>query len=268
MCTNDHVCEACRGRKFSNCFINKCTKGSRFKSLINTVELYFHYLHGYYQNVDRYIAVSKFYRNKMIKYGFGEHQVVYIPNYIDAGKYDLPYGDEGYGLYFGRLSYEKGVDYLLDAASGLGDLPICIAGTGPSEEQLKLIVAERNLDNVRFLGFVTGDELTSLIANASFTVMPSIWYENCPMSVLESLALRTPVIGAGIGGIPELIDHGIDGLVYEAGNADALVNAVRSIMQDGDRRRAMGDAGRRKIAEKFNKETHYRQLLSLYEEIL
>jgi glycosyltransferase involved in cell wall biosynthesis len=268
MYTNDRVCEACKGRKFYNCFINRCTKGSRFKSLINTIEMYFHYMLGYYQNVDRYIAVSKFYRDKMIEYGFGEGQVVYIPNYVDIGKFDRPYGDAGYGLYFGRLSYEKGVDHLLEAAAGLGDIPIYIAGTGPSETQLKAIVAERKLDNVRFLGFVTGDELTMLIAEASFTVMPSIWYENCPMSVLESLALRTPVIGADIGGIPELVEHGKDGLVYEAGNADALLNSVREIMRDDDNRRAMGEAGRRKIAEKFNKASHYRQLLSLYEDIL
>ena len=268
MYTNDKICEACKGRKFYNCFVKKCTKGSRFKSLINTIEMYFHYMLGYYQNVDRYIAVSQFYRQKMLEYGFREEQVVYIPNYIDIAKYDRPYGDAGYGLYFGRLSYEKGVDHLLDAAAKLGDIPIFIAGTGPSEEQLKAMVAERNLKNVKFLGFVTGEELISLIAEASFTVMPSIWYENCPMSVLESLALQTPVIGADIGGIPELVEHGQDGFIYEAGNADALVQTVRELMSDDDRRRSMGESGRRKIAEKFDKESHYKQLISLYEQIL
>jgi len=100
MYTNDAVCEACKGRKFYHCFTNKCTKGSSFKSLINTVEMYLHYLLGYYQNVDKYIAVSKFYRDKMIEYGFREDQVEYLPNYIDADLFCRPYANDGYGLYF------------------------------------------------------------------------------------------------------------------------------------------------------------------------
>ncbi len=267
MYTNDHVCEACRGRKFYNCFIKKCTKGSRFKSLINTVEMYLHYFLGYYQGVDRYIAVSQFYRDKMIEYGFSPQQVVYIPNFIDAAKFERPYADEGYGLFFGRLSYEKGLDHLLDAASRVSDIPLYIAGSGPLEAQLKQVVVERGLDNIRFLGFVSGDDLLDLISSASFTVIPSIWYENCPMSVLESLALRTPVIGAEIGGIPELVNHEVDGYTYEAGKGQALAEVMRAMMSDPEGRRKMGEAGRKKIVEDFNEETHYQQLIDLYQEI-
>ena len=262
------VCEACKGREFYNCFINKCMMGSRLKSLISTIEMYFHYMMGYYQNVDRYIAVSNFYRNKMIEYGFSEEQVRYIPNYIDANKYNLPYADKGYGLYFGRLSYEKGVDHLLEAAAIASDITFYIAGTGPSEEHLRNIVDKNQLSNVKFLGFVSGDDLQILISNASFTIMPSIWYENCPMSVLESLALKTPVIGANIGGIPELVDNDVDGLTYEAGNVGALVSSIKSLMQSTDKRRTMGEFGRMKIIDRFNKETHYQQLMLLYEELM
>ena len=267
MYTNGKVCEACKGGKFYNCFIKKCTKGSRFKSLINTVEMYFHYMMGYYQNVDRYIAVSKFHRNKMIENGFKEDQVVYIPNFIDVNKFQLPYDDKGYGLCFGRLSHEKGLDHLLDAAAIASDIPLYIAGTGPLEMELKEIVEQQNISNIKFLGFVSGDKLLNLISQASFTVISSIVYENCPMSVLESLALETPVIGSNIGGIPELVENNVDGFIYEPGNSKQLAEKMKQMMTDADARRAMGEAGRKKIVAHFDKEQHYKKLIALYEEL-
>ncbi|VAW50097.1 hypothetical protein MNBD_GAMMA06-59 [hydrothermal vent metagenome] len=268
MYSNDKVCEACKGRKFYNCFAKKCTKGSRFKSLINTVEMYLHYFLGYYQNVDRYIAVSQFYRDKMIEFGFSPEQVVCIPNYIDATQFERPYDDQGYGVFFGRLSYEKGLDHLLNAAALAPDIPLYIAGTGPSEQALKQAAKDRGLSNVKFLGFVSGDELLDLISKASFTVVPSIWYENCPMSVLESLALQTPVIGAEIGGIPELVNHEKDGYTYQAENDQALAESMRQMMLDSTRRQRMGEAGRKKIVKDFNETTHYQRLIDLYQEII
>ena len=175
--------------------------------------------------------------------------------------------DQGYGLFFGRLSYEKGVDHLLEAIEKLPGVPFKIAGTGPSEKQLHELTREKGLDNVEFLGFVTGDALIDLISKASFTVIPSIWYENCPMSVLESLSLRTPVLGADIGGIPELVDHGVDGLVYPAGDSEALASTISEMMESAERRAQMGEVGRSKIIRDFNEEVHYQKLLEIYKEV-
>ncbi len=268
MYTNNHTCEACTGQKFYHCTLNRCTKGSIVKSLINTIEMYFHYFMGYYQNVDRYIAVSQFHRNKMLENGFMSEQVVYIPNCIDGKKFHRPYQDEDYGLYFGRLSYEKGVDHLLEAIALRPEIAFYIAGTGPLEDSLKALVTDKGLGNVVFLGFVSGDNLLNLISRASFTVISSVVYENCPMSVLESLALQTPVIGAEIGGIPELVNNEVDGLTYAAGNSQALADAMQKIMLDGEVRHQMGLAGREKIVRDFNEECHYRQLMDLYQEII
>lgn len=267
MYTNNKVCEACLGKKFYNCFLKKCTKGSRFKSLINTIEMYLHYFLGYYQEVDRYIAVSRFFRNKMIDFGFSPEQVVYIPNCIDAAKFKRPYDDRGYGLFLGRLSYEKGLDHLLEAAALTPGISLHIAGTGPLESELKQKVEECGMENVKFLGYISGNELLDLISRASFTVISSVVYENCPMSVLESLALQTPVIGAKIGGIPELIDHGTDGFIYEAGNSRALADAMEDMMSDAGRRKKMGETGREKIIENFNEADHYQHLHELYKEV-
>jgi len=232
------------------------------------VEMYLHYFLRYYQNVDRYIAVSQFYRNKMIEFGFSPEQVVCIPNYIDASKFERDYADEGYALYFGRLSHEKGLDHLLEAAALVPNIPLYVAGTGPSEELLKKQALEKGLSNVKFLGFVSGDKLLDLISKASFTVIPSVWYENCPMSVLESLALRTPVIGAQIGGIPELVNEGVDGVTYQAENSQALADAMLAMMDNTEARKRMGEEGRNKIVADFNEQTHYKRLIDLYEEVL
>jgi len=267
MYTNGHVCEECKGKKFYKSFSNKCTKGSAAKSLISTAEMYLHYMLGYYQNVDQYIAVSKFYKQKMIDFGFQEDQVSYLPNYIDTNDYALSNVDDNYVLYFGRLSEEKGVDTLISAASLCTGIPIVIAGSGPDENKLKELAATMQIDNISFVGFKTGSDLNTLISHASFTVITSKWYENCPMSVLESMAYGKPVIGAEIGGIPELIDDGIDGLVYQSGDHDDLASKIRKLWEMGNNRLEMGMAGRKKVEKNFSPDAHYEKLIEIYNKV-
>jgi len=268
MYTNDHICEECKNKKFYKCFSNKCNKGSTAKSLVSTMEMYLHYALGYYQKVDRYIAVSKFYQQKMIEFGFPEEQISYIPNYIDVAAYKLSKNDGGYALSFGRLSEEKGVEILVEAARLCPNIPIIIAGSGPAESKLKQLAVDKNLKNISFVGFKTGEELQNLISNASFTIITSKWYENCPMSILESLAVGKPVIGANIGGIPELINNEVDGLIFEVGSPVDLATKMNFLWLANKNRIEMGIEGRKKIERNFNPKQHYEQLISLYTELI
>jgi len=268
MYTNGQVCEECKGRKFYKSFTNTCNKGSKVKSLVSTIEMYLHYMLGYYQNVDRYIAVSKFYQQKMLEFGFPEHQVSYLPNYIDTSEIQYGTKDDNYVLSFGRLSEEKGIDILIRAAELCPNIPIIIAGSGPEEQALHELVDEKNIKNVSFVGFQTGNSLEKLISHSSFTVITSQWYENCPMSVLESLAYGKPVIGANIGGIPELIDTDNDGFIYEPDNHENLAEKINTLWKMKKERKEMGRVGRQKIEEKFNPELHYKQLVTIYNELL
>ncbi|MFK5895095.1 MAG: glycosyltransferase, partial [Pseudomonadota bacterium] len=134
MYVNGKVCERCKGRKFYNAFLNSCTKGSRIKSLINTIEMYFHYFMGYYQNVDKYIAVSHFHRNKMLENGFRESQIDLLPNCIDPQIFNYSDNDDNYAVFVGRLSHEKGVKTLIYAAELCPEISIKIIGTGPEEK--------------------------------------------------------------------------------------------------------------------------------------
>lgn len=268
MYVNGEVCERCRGRKFYHAFLNACTKGSKGKSLINTVEMYFHYLMGYYQNVDKYIAVSQFHRQKMLDNGFKAEQIALLPNSIDPNVFQYSQQDDDYVIYVGRLSREKGVGTLLNAAALCPQVNIKIVGTGPEQEHLKSIAEQHSLSNVEFLGYKSGKELIQLIAGASFSVITSIVYENCPMSILESMSMGKPVIGSEIGGIPELIQAGVDGYCYPSGNTEALAEKIQILWDDKNRRQEMGRMGREKIASDFNPEKHYETLHSIYQSVL
>ncbi|MEN8217046.1 MAG: glycosyltransferase family 4 protein [Pseudomonadota bacterium] len=257
------ICEKCQGRKFYHCVLNKCTMNSRFKSLINTVEMYLHYLLGYYQNVDKYIAVSQFYKQKMIENCFESEKIVYLPNFINVEQYPLSNEDDGYILYFGRLSEEKGIEILLNAAKHCPQVKFVIVGTGPQEEELKK--AAQFLKNVYLTGFKSGSELIKLITHSAFTVIPSQWYENCPMAILESFACGKPVLGARIGGIPELIDEPEDGFCFEPKNLSDLIEKINILYNLGKKSRLeMGKHGRAKIEQKFSPVLHYEKLLDIY----
>lgn len=236
--------------------------------MINTVEMYCHYAMGYYQNVDKYIAVSRFYRNKMIEYGFPESQVEYLPNYVEVKKYDPPVADGGYALYFGRLAEEKGISVLLDAAAITPEVPFFIAGDGPLAAASRKRAIDNEMNNIVFLGFKAGSELRKLLTEATCVIVPSEWYENCPMNVLESFAAGKPVIGSDIGGIPELIDKDVNGFTFQPGNAHELASKVRWIFGNRSKSVEMGMEGRKKVSAHFNAVAHYDGLMSIYNSVL
>lgn len=270
MYTNGHLCEACRGGAFYNCLLNRCTKGSILKSAVNVLEMYFHTAMKYYQkDVAQYIAVSRFYRDKMLEYGFPKDKVSYLPNSVSLEGISPSSEDLGYALYFGRLSEEKGLGTLLNAARLCPNIPVKVAGGGPLEKALKTQAESQSLKNVEFVGFKTGDALRKLIAGCSFTVIPSEWYENCPMSVLESFAFGKPVVGSRIGGIPELIDEKADGLVFDPGNSEDLAGQMQKLWSKGrEARHDMGQNGHNKVRTHYSGAAHYEGLMSIYQKVL
>ena len=264
---NGKVCEACKRGKFYNCLKNKCTKGSTLGSLVNTVEMYSHYAMGYYQSVNRYIAVSRFYKQKMVESGFAEEKIDYLPNYVDVSRFQPSRYDKGYVLYFGRLSEEKGISTLIKAASYNSSIPHIIVGNGPLSYALKNETERNSIENISYLGYKEGAELKLLLSEATVVVVPSEWYENCPMTILEAFASGVPVIGSSIGGIPELINEE-DGLIFQPGNAIELAEKIKWILENKVKAKEMGMEGRKKMGLKFNAEAHYDGLMSIYNSVL
>ena len=163
-----------------------------------------------------------------------------------------------YYCYVGRLSHEKGVGTLIEAAARL-PYKLKVIGGGPLLEQLK-IKNEQLKGNVEFLGFRQWDDIKAIVGKARFTVVPSEWYENNPLSVIEAECLGTPVLGARIGGIPELIDEGVSGMTFESGNADDLAEKIKAMFAAGfDYKAIAGNA-----MERYNAESYYEAVMRFY----
>ncbi len=230
-------CNKCIGGNFSNCMKNKCIHGSMAKSVVGMLEAEFWKHKKAYEFIDSIVCPSEFMKKKMDTNPMFADKTIAMHNFMDADS--IPEksvsSDKPYVLYFGRFSKEKGIRTLLEAARILQDIPFVFAGSGPLEEEVK------KLPNVTFKGFLSGEPLRKLIAEAAFSVYPSEWYENCPFSVMESQAYGTPVIGADIGGIPELILTSKDvagslkkptGVLFESGNAKKLANTIKNLYND------------------------------------
>lgn len=220
----EKICSACSGGKFINCTKNKCVHGSSLKSLIASIESYYYHAKNTYNLVDAYICPSQFMADTIIKAGVSKEKTAVIHNYCNSyGQLPPKQKNPGYVLYFGRLSIEKGIKTLIDVCKELPDIHFVFAGTGNLEKLCQ------GIDNVKCVGFKSGDELNTLIRNAKFTVCPSEWYENCPMSIIESLSLGTPVIGSDLGGTSELIIPGKTGYIFKAYDKTDLKNKILNL---------------------------------------
>lgn len=226
MLAPDGVCERCRGGRLHNVAIHRCIKGSRALSTVVMAESMLHRLIGSWsRKVDRFVVPSRFYIEKFCEWGYPRERFTYIPNFVDPVRYRPGGENHDYFLFFGRLSREKGVATLLRAASQAA-VKVCIAGTGPQENELRSLAANLGV-KAQFLGHLGGEQLHKVIREARAVVLPSEWYENAPMSILEAYALGRPVIGAAIGGIPELIQAGRTGLTFPSGDVEGLARVLR-----------------------------------------
>lgn len=224
-------CTDCVTGKFYRCVANRCLSNSLARSALAAMESYLYHGLRTYGLIDRFILPSRFMYDILIKAGIDAGKMRVMLNFSRMKSGDSPMGEASRGnyvLYFGRLSKEKGIQTLAAVCRLLPDVHFIIAGAG----ELSDVFAD--LANVETLGYIAGLALQTLIQNAVVTVYPSEWHENCPMSVLESQALGTPVIGANIGGIPELIDDGHTGLLFESGNVYALKEKIEMVYYHPD----------------------------------
>lgn len=229
MLNHGDICEKCIHGDYSNCFKTGCMKDSKSKSLLATVEAEIYKVNSTYQKLDCVITPSEFYKRKIEEADIVKCPIVHIPNFLPADveyKSDNAQGD--YFLYFGRLSREKGISTLIEAyvKSNVNN-PLYIVGSGPIEPQLQdLIDRYGKEDSIKLLGFKNGRELTDILSNALCVCLPSEWYENGPYSIMEAQAMGKPVIVSSNGGLPELVEEGITGYIFEPKNIDNLSNKL------------------------------------------
>jgi glycosyltransferase involved in cell wall biosynthesis len=267
MLTHDGICERCRGGRLHNVLVHRCIKGSAALSAVVFLEAVVHRLIGSYRRyVDLFAVPSRFYIDKLVEWGMPEGMFRHIPNFVEADRYE-PRFDAGKDIvYFGRLAREKGLRTLISAAA-MARCKLVLAGTGTELGALTRLASQIGAD-VTFPGHLSGSALHEAVRNARAVVLPSEWYENAPMSVLEAYALGKPVIGADIGGIPELVRAGDTGLHFRSGDASALADALRRISNMSDSHVAeMGRSGRRWVETEFTADTYASRVLESYREL-
>lgn len=261
------VCEACKGERFYNAVLKKCCKDSIIFSTASMVESYIHKHKGVYENlVDKYLFASQFMLDKTKQF-WADKDVSYgiLKNPFDSSDYQPKYSGD-YALYFGRIISEKGVDKIVEAAKST-DVLIKIVGDGPDLEALKNLCASENISNIEFLGAKWGDELKSVLLNAKFVIIPSLWHENFPYVIFQSFASGKPVIGSDRGGIPELIGND-KGIIFDPDNVPELVHAMNQLWSDNDKCSEIGQLARTYIEENFTDEVFYKKIIENYESVI
>ena len=258
------ICEDCRGGKFYYAILNRCHKNSLIPSLIYSLETYFNnILNKYINGVDFFLCPSLFTLDKHASMGIPRDKLIHVPNHLDTNKYIPHYIPGKHILYFGRISHEKGILTMLNALKGSG-YPLKIVGDGPVRPTYEQYAKDHCIDSVTFEGHKSGKDLESIIRQSAFVICPSEWYENFPMVVLESMALGKPVIGANIGGIPEMIDDGVNGFLFTSGDHESLRMKIHSLYTDSAQITKMGKNARNKVETNWNKHIHSKELMQAY----
>lgn len=264
MFNNGKLCERCKDGGLIEVVKQRCIKNSLALSSVIYMESLTHkLLNSYGRYIDRFVVPCEFYLEKLVEWGWPRERFVHIPNFVDIDVAAVAYPLGESLLYFGRLSAEKGLETLIRAAAASG-IVLRLAGHGPEQAVLQQLAAGLKAD-VQFLGHLDPHRLREEILASRATVLAAEWYENAPMSILESLALARPVVGANIGGIPELIRHGETGWLFKAGSVEALSQVLREVMQTPLSQVAeMGRAGQGVAADNYSSARYVERISELY----
>lgn len=268
--TEGKICERCKKYRYWNAVLHKCVHDSSLESLAEGLEMWFHGACKFYENgVCYFVTPSRFLKEKLEEWSVTKKsKVVNIPHFIDASNYVPRYEPGDYAIYFGRLVKEKGLDMSVEALAGT-DVRLKIVGSGPERKKLELQVTSYKLqEKVEFVGYKSGKELHDLIRESKFVILPSIWYENYPMSLLEAGALGKAVISSQLGGISEIIEDGKNGLLVAPGIVEDLRKKILQLWNDDVLCKRMGEQARELVEKRNSPEEHYQKIMELYNGLL
>jgi glycosyltransferase involved in cell wall biosynthesis len=266
ICPNSHflvdntgqICEACKGGQFWHAATRQCKKGSFLASTMASIEAYSHQIMKIRNMIDAFLCPSKFLYNKLIDNDFQVFKLHNIPLFLPVESFYQPLEDDGYLLFFGKLDPIKGIFPLIEAARRTPSVNIILAGRGEDSFLSQLPI------NVKFVGFKSGNELKMLLTKARATLVPSLWYENQPFSILESFAAGKPVIASDLGGMTELIGKNERGYLFEPGNIQELANTMEWVSSNPDEVRNTGKVAQEYARKYHSEEAHYLSIINLY----
>jgi glycosyltransferase involved in cell wall biosynthesis len=267
-------CERCLGGRFHQAAVTRCHGGLLGRSLLLTIEAYWQEWTGVYNQIDLFLAPSRYIRDKFIQAGFQAERIRYLRPYVAAeeqlgGGGPQPPLDglpDDYILYFGRLSGEKGIGTLLSALTHVPEVPLVVVGDGPEAGALKRRAAAGDLQ-VTFLGHIRRPGLDDVIGRARLVVLPAVWPENAPFTVLEAALHGVPVVVSDMGGLPEQVEF-LGGDVFRSGDSAALADRIRESWSNPEESRRIGAGSARAVKDYFSKEAHLSELESIYKQLI
>ncbi len=253
-------CEKCIGGAYGNCIKNKCIHKSRIKSIIGALEACLYSALKTYNKVDMYICPSNFLENKLLSSkSFYKGKTYTLHNFINKENFNTETKEtKPYIAYVGRLSLEKGVNFIKETAGLLPQYTFCVAGSGPDEHLLS------NIPNIKMMGFLKGDNLTDFIASARVLLLPSVCYENCPLSILEAHALGVPVITMNYGGMRELVADRVTGSLVTDISPDGIKEKIEEIMENEEYYKALRENCEKQKEKIPDIDIYCEELIKLY----
>lgn len=263
--TADHlhrgrVCERCVGGKEYHCVLQNC-RGNALESVGYALRsAVARQLRLFTDNVTIVVALNEFARERLVRAGFPPDRVVVLPNMVEIPETAADPLRGEYAVFSGRMCPEKGVSTLLEAAGMVPEVPVRLLGDGPTLEEHRAAAP----DNAVFVGRLPSDKVADAYRKARFLVVPSRWFEGCPLVILEAMSHGLPVVASRIGGLPELVDDGVTGLLFEPGNAQELSVKMSALWSDPDQCRQMGEQGRRKALRDYSEHVYWTRLEEVY----
>jgi len=255
------MCEHGRDGKWYELLVHRCIKGSFAASLLDTIAMYLQRGSArYLSTVHQFISPSTFLKKFSQDWFHRELSIAVLPNFTEAQPVSV--SRKEHLLYVGRLSAEKGVDQFIRAVATT-KVPAIIVGDGPERKKLEALAATLRVSNLSFLGSVLPERIPALLAEARALVVPSQWYENYPLVILESFAQGTPVIGSRMGGIPELVQDGVSGWTYDATDESALQSLMVTSQKEPEKFSALAE-GCRAVAREHTPGGYLKKLEALY----
>ncbi|MGF1717046.1 glycosyltransferase family 4 protein [Photobacterium chitinilyticum] len=270
MYRDNKVCYACSNNNFYKAALYKCNRNSIPRSILTSLESYVSLIKGSQSMIQQYISVSDYQRNELIKMGIDGNKVKTVHNFIEDSLFFPEYNDGEYFLYFGRVEKEKGIDVIIDTAERTKKhgAKFLVVGDGNYLKEALSIVNTRNIDNIKFHGPTSRNNISTLINKSIAVLAPSLWSETFGLVLLEAFACSKPVIASDIGGMTEIITDGTDGFLVSPGSVDELVDKVIFLSSNVKVAKEMGASGLIKQKTLFSKKAHYEKIKSIYRELL
>ena len=246
--------------------MKRVTQGSFVQSLVIAATTAIHKLRGTYRKrISRYIVFTDFARSLFLRSSLGvpTEKFVIKPNFVADPGCDVGHDGEKY-LFIGRLTEEKGIRVLMEAARR-HEFPLQIIGGGPLEDEIA--AAAKELPHVEYLGLTPRERVLELLAEGRALIFPSLWYEGMPMVIIEAMASATPVIASRLGNPERMIEDGVGGLLFQPSNADDLVNCIRQLDHSSALRETLREGARRLYENRYSPDANYQQLIDIYADV-